>query len=252
MRVLVGVKRAVDYAVKVRVAADKTGIDLANVKMSMNPFCEIALEEAIRMKEKKKAKEVIAISIGPKASQETLRTALAMGADKGIHITTDMRTDQVLQPLAVSKIIAKYAKDNECDLVVVGKQAIDGDNAQTGPMVAGALGWSQGTFAAGLDFNDNGLEIERETDSGTEKLQLKLPAVITADLRLNQPRYTTLPNIMKAKKKPIETAEASSLGIDLEPRNTVTSVSEPPTRKAGIVVETVDDLLQKLKSDGSI
>jgi electron transfer flavoprotein beta subunit len=249
MRVLVGVKRAVDYAVKIRVSPDKSGVDLNNVKMSMNPFCEIAVEEAIRLKEKKKASEVIAISIGPKASQETLRTALAMGADKAIHVTTDVRTDQVMQPLAVSKIMAKFATEKECDLVIVGKQAIDGDNAQTGPMVAGLLGWSQGTFAAGLDFSDDKLEVERETDAGTEKVLLTMPAVVTADLRLNEPRYAKLPNIMKAKKKPLETVEASSLDIDLEPRNVVVSVNEPPTRKAGITVETVDELLDKLKTE---
>lgn len=248
---MVGVKRAVDYAVKIRVSPDKSGVDLANVKMSMNPFCEIAVEEAIRLKEKKKATEVIAISIGPKASQETLRTALAMGADKGIHVTTDVRTDQVLQPLAVAKIMAKFAAEKDCDMVIVGKQAIDGDNAQTGPMVAGLLGWSQGTFAASLDFND-GVEVERETDAGTEKLQLQMPAVVTADLRLNEPRYATLPNIMKAKKKPIETVDAASLGVDLEPRNVVLSVNEPPTRKAGITVETVDDLLDKLKNEAGV
>lgn len=249
MRVLVGVKRAVDYAVKIRVSPDKSGVDLANVKMSMNPFCEIAVEEAIRLKEQKKATEVIAISIGPKASQETLRTALAMGADKGIHITTDLRTDQVLQPLAVSKIIAKFAAEKECDMVIVGKQAIDGDNGQTGPMVAGLLGWSQGTFAAGLEVSDDGLGVERETDAGTEKLQIKMPSVVTADLRLNEPRYATLPNIMKAKKKPIETVDAASLDIDLEPRNVVTAVNDPPTRKAGITVETVDELVDKLKTE---
>lgn len=252
MRVLVGVKRAVDYAVKIRVSPDKSGVDLGNVKMSMNPFCEIAVEEAIRLKEAKKVTEIIAISIGPKLSQDTLRTALAMGADKGIHITTDLRSDQVLQPLAISKIIAKYAKEKECDLVIVGKQAIDGDNAQTGPMIAGLLGWSQGTFAAKLDFSDQGLSVDRETDVGTEKVQLKLPAVVTADLRLNEPRYATLPNIMKAKKKPIETVDAATLGIDLQPRNVVVAVNEPPTRKAGITVETVDELINKLKTDAGV
>jgi electron transfer flavoprotein beta subunit len=234
------------------VSPDKKGVELANVKMSMNPFCEIAVEEAIRLKEQKKVKEVIAVSIGPKASQETIRTALAMGADKGVHVTTDMRTDQALQPLAVSKILAKIAADKECDIVLVGKQAIDGDNAQTGPMVAGLLGWSQGTFAASVEVTGEGLSVERETDSGTEKIDIKLPAVLTADLRLNEPRYATLPNIMKAKKKPVESIDASSMGIDLEPRNVVTSVNEPPSRKAGITVETVDDLVNKLKNEAGV
>lgn len=252
MRVLVGVKRAVDYATKVRVLPDKSGVDLANVKMSMNPFCEIAIEEAIRMKEKKVAKEVIAISIGPKACAETLRTALAMGADKGIHVTTEERTDQGISPLAVAKIIAHFAGSESADVVIVGKQAIDGDNAQTGPMVAGLLGWSQGTFACAAEFSGENVIIDRETDTGTQKLTLKLPAVLTADLRLNEPRYATLPNIMKAKKKPINTVDAASLGIDMKLANTVVSVADPPSRKAGIVVETVDDLVNKLKNEAGV
>mmetsp|Transcript_26230 Transcript_26230/g.38871 ORF Transcript_26230/g.38871 Transcript_26230/m.38871 type:complete len:254 (+) Transcript_26230:58-819(+) len=252
MRVLVGVKRAVDYAVKVRVLPDKTGVDLANVKMSMNPFCEIAVEQAIRLKEKKIANEVVAISIGPKACVETLRTALAMGADKGIHVTTDVRTDQGISPLAVANIISHFAKSEEANMVIVGKQAIDGDNAQTGPMVAGLLGWSQGTFACGMEIDGEKLILDRETDSGTEKLSLKLPSVVTADLRLNEPRYATLPNIMKAKKKPINTVEASSLGIDMDLKNTVVSVEDPPVRKAGVVVETVDELVNKLKNEAGV
>jgi electron transfer flavoprotein beta subunit len=203
MRAIVAVKRVVDYATKIRVAVDKKGVDLANVKMSMNPFCEIAVEEAIRLKEKKVVSEVVAVSIGPKQCQETLRTALAMGADKGIHILTDARTDQDLQPLAVSKILKDIASKNEADMIIMGKQAIDGDNCQTGQMTAALLGWAQGTFAAEVEVDTAAktIKMSRETDSGTEDITVPLPAVVTVDLRLNEPRYATLPNIMKAKKK---------------------------------------------------
>jgi electron transfer flavoprotein beta subunit len=252
MKVLVAVKRVVVYATKIRVSADKMGVDLANVKMSMNPFCEIAVEEAIRLKEKKVATEVVAVSIGPKQCQETLRTALAMGADKGIHILTDARTDQELQPLAVSKILKEMAEKNEADMLILGKQAIDGDNCQTGQMTAALLGWAQGTFAAEMTTADGKIQLNRETDSGTELLEVPLPAVVTADLRLNEPRYATLPNIMKAKKKPIEEIALGDLGLDTAPRNVVTSVEEPPVRKAGITVETVDDLVDKLKTEASV
>jgi electron transfer flavoprotein beta subunit len=253
MRALVAVKRVVDYATKIRVLPDKTGVDLANVKMSMNPFCEIAVEEAIRMKENKAVSEVIAVSIGPKQCQETLRTALAMGADKGIHITTDLRTDQELQPLAVSKLLKEAALKTEADILIMGKQAIDGDNCQTGQMTAALLGWSQGTFAAKVDPSDGKtLQVQRETDSGTELLNVSLPAVITADLRLNEPRYATLPNIMKAKKKPLEEMSAADLGVDLTPRNTVISVEDPPVRDAGVTVENVDELIDKLKNEASV
>ena len=252
-KVLVAVKRVVDYAVKVRVAGNKSGVELNNVKMSLNPFCEIAVEEAIRMKESKAASEVIAISIGPKQAQETLRTALAMGADRGIHIETDMRTDQDLQPLAVAKVMTHFAKKEEVDVLMMGKQSIDGDNCQTAPMSAALLSWPQVTFAANLELNGKEISAERETDSGTEKIKVNMPAVVSADLRLNEPRYATLPNIMKAKKKPIETIKAADLAdIDFEPRNMVTSVEEPPVRKAGITVESVDDLLDKLKNEAAV
>ena len=253
MRVLVGVKRVVDYAVKVRVAADKMGVDLANVKMSVNPFCEIAVEEAIRLKEKKVVTEIVAVSIGGKACQETLRTALAMGADRGIHVSTEVRTDQDLQPLAVAKILAAMAKKEKADLIILGKQAIDGDNCQTGPMTAALLGWPQATFAAGVNATGGSkFEVDRETDSGTEKISISAPAVLTADLRLNEPRYATLPNIMKAKKKPLDTVEAASLGVDLAPKNKVVKMEEPAARKAGITVDSVDTLISKLKSEAGV
>ena len=252
-KVLVAVKRVVDYAVKVRVAGNKSGVELNNVKMSLNPFCEIAVEEAIRMKENKAASEVIAVTIGPKQSQETLRTALAMGADRGIHIETDMRTDQEMQPLAVAKVMAHLAKKEEVDMVLMGKQSIDGDNCQTAPMTAAMLSWPQVTFAANLELNGKDITAERETDSGTEKIKVSMPAVVSADLRLNEPRYATLPNIMKAKKKPIDTVKAIDLtDIDFEPRNVVTQVEEPPVRKAGITVESVDELLDKLKNEAAV
>jgi electron transfer flavoprotein beta subunit len=252
-KVLVAVKRVVDYAVKVRVAGNKSGVELNNVKMSLNPFCEIAVEEAIRMKESKSASEVIAVTIGPKQAQETLRTALAMGADRGIHIETDMRTDQELQPLAVAKVMAHFAKKEEVDMVLMGKQSIDGDNCQTAPMTAAMLSWPQVTFAANMELNGKDITAERETDSGTEKIKVSMPAVMSADLRLNEPRYATLPNIMKAKKKPIETVKATDLAdIDFEPRNVVTLVEEPPVRKAGITVESVDQLLDKLKNEAAV
>ena len=251
-KILVGVKRVVDYAVKVRIAGDKKGVDLANVKMSMNPFCEIAVEEAIRLKEKKFASEVVAVSIGPKQAQETLRTALAMGADRGIHIETSMRTDSELQPLAVAKILKHIAERDSMDMVLLGKQAIDGDNCQTGPMTAALLNWPQCTFAAQLETDGNTITADRETDIGTEKVKFNLPAVVSADLRLNEPRYATLPNIMKAKKKPIETISAEELGIDLSPRNVVVSVDDPPVRKAGVQVDSVDTLIDRLKNEAGV
>lgn len=254
MRVLVGIKRVVDYATKIRVAADKKAVDISNVKMSMNPFCEIAVEEAIRLKEKKIASEIVAVSIGPKGAQETIRTALAMGVDKGIHVSTDSRTDQDVQPLEISKILKEIALKNECDLVLLGKQAIDGDNGQTGQMTAALLGWNQATFAAELNVKDDkkNITVVRETDAGTETINLSLPAVITTDLRLNEPRYATLPNIMKAKKKKIEEMSTADLGIDTTPRNVVIAVDDPPKREAGIKVETVDDLIDKLKNEAKV
>lgn len=250
MKVLVGVKRAVDYAVKIRVKADKTGVELNNVKMSMNPFCEIAVEEAVRMKEKSGVKEVIAVSIGPKKAQEQIRTALAMGADRGIHITTDMRLDQELQPLAVAKLFKALVEKETPDMVIVGKQGIDSDSNQTGAMLAGLLDWPQATFASEVKVDGGKLHITREIDGGLQKLEVALPAVITADLRLNEPRYATLPNIMKAKKKKIETLKAEDMGVDLVPRIEYISVEEPATRQAGEKVESVDDLVAKLKSVG--
>jgi len=254
MRVLVGVKRVIDYAAKVRVAANKSGVELNNVKMSMNPFCEIAVEEAVRLKEKGIATEVIAVSVGPKQAQEQIRSALAMGADRGVHVTTDMRLDQELQPLAVAKLLKEIASKEEPDLILLGKQSIDGDFAQTGPMLGGMLGWSQATFACKLDVAEDksSCTVERETDVGTEVVDINMPALVTTDLRLNEPRYATLPNIMKAKKKKIESIDATSLGVDLEPRVKVIEVNEPAARAAGIKVGDVDQLLDKLRNEASV
>jgi len=222
--------------------------------MSMNPFCEIAVEEAVRLKEKKIATEIVAVSIGPKQAQETIRTALAMGADRGIHIQTDMRTDSEMQPLAVAKILAKAAEEEEADLVIVGKQAIDDDSNQTGQIMAGLLGWPQGTFASELNFEDDksGVSVTREVDGGLQTLKMSLPAVITADLRLNEPRYATLPNIMKAKKKKIAAKNVDDYGVDVSPRLTQLTVEDPPQREAGIVVESVDELVDKLKNEAGV
>ena len=250
MKVLVPIKRVVDYAVKIRVGPH--GVDLNNVKMSMNPFCEIAVEEAIRLKENKVAGEVVAVSIGPKQCQETLRTALAMGADRAIHVTTDLRTDQELQPLAVAKLLHEIVKTEDPKLVLCGKQSIDADAAQTGPLLAGLLGWSQGTFASNVAVKGETVDVTRETDAGIETLKLSLPAVVTADLRLNEPRYATLPNIMKAKKKKIDTLAADSLGVDLTPRIEIVEVRPPESRKAGIKVATVDELVDKLKNEAGV
>eukprot|EP00466_Bigelowiella_natans_P001459 jgi/Bigna1/139340/aug1.49_g14048 len=253
MRILVGVKRVVDYAVKVRVRADKTAVELKNTKMSMNPFCEIAVEEAVRLKEKKIAKEVVAVSVGPKEAQETLRTALAMGADKAIHIITDMRPDQELQPLAAAKILGEMTKKTESDMVVVGKQSIDSDAGQVGQMLAGYLDWPQATYASSVEVKDGEkIEVTREVDGGLSTIELPLPAVVSCDLRLNEPRYATLPNIMKARKKPMETIKLEDLGLDVAPRLNVVSVEEPPPRQAGIKVESVEELVAKLKEDGKI
>jgi electron transfer flavoprotein beta subunit len=252
MKILVGVKRVVDYAVKVRV--QNNAIDLANVKMSLNPFCEIAVEEAVRLKEAKAAEEVVAVSIGPKQCTEVLRTALAMGCDRAIHVQTDLRTDYMqLQPLAVAQLFQKIVEKESCDLVLLGKQAIDSDCGQTGPMLAGLLGWPQVTFASKLETAGDGLVVERETDFGTETIKIpSLPAVVTCDLRLNEPRYATLPNIMKAKKKKVDTMAADDMGVDLTPRNEVLEVFEPPPRKEGIKVEDVDTLLDKLRNEAGV
>ena len=242
----------VDYAVRVRVAADGRGVDLSAAKMSMNPFCEIAVEEAVRIRERSPAAEVVALSVGPKACQETLRTALAIGADRAVHVLTDLRTDQALQPLAVAKLFRRVVEREKADLVLLGKQSIDGDNCQTGAMLAGLLGWPQATFAAKVDLADKELLVERESDVGTEVYRLSLPCVVTADLRLNQPRYATLPSIMKAKKKPLEVIEAAALEPDLVPRNEVLRVSDPPARPPGKVVQSVDDLIAALRKESLI
>ncbi|WP_374634944.1 electron transfer flavoprotein subunit beta/FixA family protein [Ferrovibrio sp.] len=248
MKVLVAVKRVVDYNVKIRVKADKTGVDLANVKMSMNPFDEIAVEEAVRLKEAGTATEVIAVSIGPAQAQETLRTALAMGADRGILI----KTDAEVQPLAVAKLLAKVAEAEAPQLVIVGKQAIDDDSNQTGQMLAALMGWPQGTFANKLALADGKASVVREVDGGLETVELKLPAVITTDLRLNEPRYASLPNIMKAKKKPIDEKTPEDLGVDVAPRLKTLSVEEPPKRSAGVKVPDVATLVQKLKTEAGV
>jgi electron transfer flavoprotein beta subunit len=254
MKVLVGVKRVVDYAVKVQV--QKGSVNLANVKMSLNPFCEIAVEEAVRLKEAKVASEVVAVSIGPKQCTETLRTALAMGCDRAIHVATDLRTDYMdLQPYAIAKLFQKVVDREQSDLVLLGKQSIDSDCGQTGPMLAGFLGWPQVTFASSLTVHDDkrGITVERETDAGTETVRIpNLPAVVTCDLRLNEPRYATLPNIMKAKKKPVDTIQAEDLGVDLTTHNQVVEVFEPPPRKEGVMVGSVDELLDKLRNEAAV
>ncbi|MDF3073226.1 MAG: electron transfer flavoprotein subunit beta/FixA family protein [Alphaproteobacteria bacterium] len=248
MKVLVAVKRVIDYNVKIRVKADKTGVETANVKMSMNPFDEIAVEEAIRMKEAGKATEVIAFSAGPTQCQETIRTALAMGADRGVHVVTDGE----LQPLAVAKLLKAVADKEQPGLIIVGKQAIDDDSNQTGQMVAALLGWSQGTFANKIDVADGSVTVKREVDGGLENVKLKLPAVITTDLRLNEPRYASLPNIMKAKKKPIDQHKPEDLGVDVAPRLKTLKVEEPAGRKAGIKVKTVAELVEKLRNEAGV
>jgi len=246
MKVLVPVKRVVDFNVKVRVKADQSGVDLANVKMSMNPFDEIAVEEAVRLKEKGKAKEVVVLSIGPGQASETIRTALAMGADRGILV----KTDQTVEPLAVAKLIKAVAEAEKPDLVIAGKQAIDDDANQVGQMLAALLDWPQATFAHALELGEGSAKVSREIDGGLQTVEVKLPAVITTDLRLNQPRYASLPNIMKAKKKPIEEKSPADFGVDISPRLKVLKVSEPPKRGGGVKVASVGELLDKLKADG--
>lgn len=251
MRILVAVKRVVDYSVKIRVLPTKKAVDLNNVKMQMNPFCEIAVEEATKLKERGIAKEIIAVSIGGKQSQETLRTALAMGADSAIHIETDLRLDQELQPLAVAKLLQKVVESKKPDFVLLGKQAIDDDNNQTGQMLAGLLNWPQCTFASKIDFaaDAKSVEVTREGDGGLQTVKSNLPLVATVDLRLNSPRYATLPNIMKAKKKPLEILQAKDMGIDLTPRLKVSLVEEPPKRIGGGKVESVSELISKLQKE---
>ena len=248
MKVLVPVKRVVDYNVKVRVKADGTGVETANVKMSMNPFDEIAVEEAVRLKEKGVATEIVAISAGPTAAQEQIRTALAMGADRGILV----EHDGVLEPLAVAKILKAIVDKEGPTLVILGKQAIDDDMNATGQMLAALLGWAQGTFASKVEKDGETLKVTREVDGGLENIKIKLPAVITTDLRLNEPRYASLPNIMKAKKKPIETLAPDALGVDIAPRLKTLKVEEPPKRKAGIKVKTVAELVDKLRNEAGV
>ncbi|CAO3450478.1 Electron transfer flavoprotein, beta subunit [Azospirillum argentinense] len=245
MKVLVPVKRVVDYNVKIRVKADGSGVETANVKMSMNPFDEIAVEEAVRLKEAGKATEVIVVTVGPTAAQETLRTGLAMGADRGILVQTDAET----QPLAVAKVLKALVDKEGPTLVILGKQAIDDDCNQTGQMLAALLGWPQGTFASKVAPGEGSVTVTREIDGGLETVQLTLPAVVTADLRLNEPRYASLPNIMKAKKKPIETLAPDALGVDVAPRLTTLKVAEPAKRKAGVKVADVAALVDKLKNE---
>jgi electron transfer flavoprotein beta subunit len=246
MKVLVPVKRVIDYNVKVRVKADQSGVDLANVKMSMNPFYEIAVEQAVRLKEKGKATEVVAVSIGPQAAGETIRTALAMGADRGILV----KTDQTVEPLAVAKILKAIVDEEKPGFVITGKQAIDDDANQVGQMLAALLGWPQGTFAHSMELGDGSATITREIDGGLQTVEVKLPAVMTTDLRLNEPRYASLPNIMKAKKKPIAEKSPADLGMDITPRFKVLKVCEPPRRSGGVKLANVGELLDKLKASG--
>ena len=248
MKVLVPVKRVIDYNVKVRVKDDQSGVDLANVKMSMNPFDEIAVEEALRLREAGKATEIVAVSIGPLQSQETIRTALAMGADRGILV----KTDGEAEPLAVAKILKAICDIEKPSLVITGKQAIDDDSNQTGQMLAALLGWAQGTFAHKLELETDSAKIEREIDGGLQTVEVKLPAVMSVDLRLNEPRYASLPNIMKAKKKPIDEKSPSDYGVDVTPKLKTLKVTEPPKRQAGIKVKTVAELVGKLKEVGAI
>ena len=248
MKVLVPVKRVIDSNIKARVKSDQTGVDLANVKMSINPFCEIAVEEAVREKEKGLASEVVAVSIGPAQASETIRNALAMGADRGILVQTDADPE----PLAVAKLLKAVIEEEKPDLVLMGKQAIDGDNNATGQMLATLLGWPQATFASKVEIEGGKAKVTREVDGGLQTLEVDLPAIVTADLRLNEPRYASLPNIMKAKKKPIDVKEASSLGVDIAPRLTVLKVTEPPKRVAGVKVADAAELVSKLKNEAGV
>jgi len=248
MKVLVTVKRVIDPYVKVRVKSDGSGVETANVKMTMNPFCEIAVEQAIRMKEAGIVSEIVAVSIGAQQCQETLRTALAMGADRGILVETGAE----MQPLAVAKVLKAIVAKEQPKLVIVGKQAIDDDSNQTGQMLAALLGWPQAAFASGIAINGESADVTREIDGGLEKLTVKLPAVVTADLRLNEPRYVTLPNIMKAKKKPLEVVKPDALGVDVAPRLKTLKVQEPPQRGAGVKVADVKELVAKLKNEARV
>jgi electron transfer flavoprotein beta subunit len=243
MKIIVPIKRVVDFNVKIRVKADQSGIELANVKMSMNPFCEIAVEEAVRLKEKGIAKEIIAVSVGPQQAQETLRTALAMGADRAILVQTDV----AVEPLAIAKLLKAIVAKETPDMVILGKQTIDNDNNQTGQMLAALLGWGQATFASKLEQDGAGVKVTREIDGGLETLSLKLPCIVTTDLRLNEPRYASLP-----KQKPLATMTPADLGVDVAPRVVTLKVSEPPKRKAGIKVKDVAELVAKLKTEAKV
>ncbi len=248
MKVLVPVKRVIDYNIKIHVKSDQSGVETENVKMSMNPFDEVAVEEALRMREAGTATEVIAVTIGSAKTQETLRTALAMGADRAIQI----EAEDGLEPLAVAKILQKVVEQEQPEVVILGKQAIDDDCNQTGQMLAALLDWPQGTFAAKAEFSEGSLALTRETDDGRETLKLTLPAIITTDLRLNEPRYPNLPNIMKAKRKPIEAMDVASMGIDVAPRLTVVKVTDPPEREPGIKVSSTTELLDKLRNEAKV
>ena len=248
MKVLVPVKRVVDYNVKVKAKSDETGVDLANAKMSLNPFCEIAIEEAVRLKEAGKAEEVIAVSVGTSASQEQLRTSLALGADRAILVETEIE----VEPLGVAKILKEVVNKENPDLIILGKQAIDDDSNQTGQMLASLLGIAQGTFASEVNISEGSVEVTREIDGGLQTVNLNLPAIVTTDLRLNEPRYASLPNIMKAKKKPLETMTTDDLGVDASPRLSTLKVANPPEREAGVKVESVDELVDKLKNEAKV
>ena len=248
MMVLVPIKRVVDYNVKIRVKSDNSGVELSNVKMSMNPFDEIAVEEAIKLKESGTVSEIVVLSIGPQQSQETIRTALAMGADRGVLI----KTDELVEPLNVAKLIKALSDEESPDLIILGKQAIDDDSNQTGQMLAALLGWSQGTFASELKINGDKASVTREIDGGLQTLEIKLPSIITTDLRLNEPRYASLPNIMKAKKKPIDEKLPEDYGVEISPMLEILKVSEPAQREAGIKVETVEELVDKLKNEAGV
>ncbi|SME91560.1 electron transfer flavoprotein beta subunit [Tistlia consotensis] len=248
MKVLVAVKRVIDAYVKVRVKSDGSGVETQNVKMSMNPFCEIAVEEAVRLKEAGVATEIVAVSCGPQQSQETIRTALAMGADRGILV----QSDEALEPLAIAKILKAVVDKEQPELVLLGKQAVDNDFGQTGQMLSALLGWSQATYASKIQKADGELTVTREIDGGLETIKVKLPAIVTADLRLNEPRYASLPNIMKAKKKPIDTMSPADLGVDAAPRLSVVKVTEPPARQAGVKVGSVAELVDKLKNEAKV
>jgi electron transfer flavoprotein beta subunit len=248
MKIVVPVKRVVDYNVKVRPKSDESGVDLNNVKMALNPFCEIAIEEAVKLKEAGKAEEIIAVTVGTSASQEQLRTTLALGADRAILIETDTETE----PLGISKLLKAIVEKESPDLIILGKQAIDGDNNQTGQMLGALLGYPQATFASEVNLEGDKAIVTREIDGGLQTLSINMPAIITTDLRLNEPRYASLPNIMKAKSKPLDVIPADDLGVDITPRMTTLKVSLPPQREAGVMVETVDDLLDKLKNEAKV